>query len=74
MTMVDWAEIRWLHRAEGVPIRGIRTRFGIARNTVWAALASDGLLQYSAGGQAVRLRAPLPQASAEAGSPHVGTA
>jgi len=37
----DWAEIRRLHRAEGVPIKEIARRLGVARNTVKAALASD---------------------------------
>jgi transposase len=37
----DWAEIRRLHRAEGVPIKEIARRLGIARNTVRAALSSD---------------------------------
>lgn len=37
----DWAEIRRLHRAEGVPIKEIARRLGIARNTVRSALASD---------------------------------
>jgi transposase len=37
----DWAEIRRLYRAEGVPIREIARRLGMARNTVRAALASD---------------------------------
>lgn len=37
----DWAEIRRLHRAEGVPIKEIARRVGVARNTVRAALASD---------------------------------
>ncbi len=39
--MEDWAEIRRLHRAEGVPIKGIARRLGVARNTVRAALSSD---------------------------------
>lgn len=39
--MEDWAEIRRLHRAEGVPIKEIARRLGIARNTVRAALSSD---------------------------------
>lgn len=39
--MEDWAEIRRLHRAEGVPIKEIARRLGIARNTVRAALNSD---------------------------------
>jgi transposase len=37
----DWAEIRRLHRAEGVPIKEIARRLGVARNTVRAALVSD---------------------------------
>lgn len=39
--MEEWAEIRRLHRAEGVPIKEIARRLGVARNTVRAALASD---------------------------------
>jgi len=42
----DWAEIRRLHRAEGVPIKEIARRLGIARNTVRAALKSDGPPKY----------------------------
>ena len=30
--MEDWAEIRRLHRAEGLPIKEIARRLGIARN------------------------------------------
>jgi transposase len=37
----DWAEIRRLYRADGVPIKEIARRLGVARNTVRAALASD---------------------------------
>jgi IS30 family transposase len=37
----DRAEIRRLHRAEGVPIKEISRRLGVARNTVRAALKSD---------------------------------
>ncbi|MFF3062827.1 sigma factor-like helix-turn-helix DNA-binding protein, partial [Streptomyces sp. NPDC057909] len=37
----DWAEIRRLRRAEGVPIKEIAQRLGVARNTVRAALSSD---------------------------------
>jgi transposase len=36
----DWAEIRRLHRAEGMGIRAIARRLGISRNTVKKALAS----------------------------------
>ncbi len=44
--MEDWAEIRRLHRAEGVPIKEIARRLGVARNTVRAALSSDRPPQY----------------------------
>jgi transposase len=37
----DWAEIRRLHRADGVPIKQIARRLGVARNTVRAALSSE---------------------------------
>lgn len=37
----DWAEIRRLDRAEGMPIKEIALRLGVARNTVRAALNSD---------------------------------
>lgn len=39
--MEDWAEIRRLHRAEGMPIKAIMRRLGVARNTVRSALRSD---------------------------------
>ena len=44
--MEDWAEIRRLHRGEGVPIKEIVRRLGVARNTVRAALASDRAPRY----------------------------
>jgi transposase len=37
----DWAEVRRLHRAEGVSIKEIARRTGAARNTVRAALRTD---------------------------------
>lgn len=39
--MEDWAEVRRLHRAEGLKIRAIARRLGISKNTVKKALASD---------------------------------
>lgn len=39
--MEDWAEIRRLHRAEGLPIKAIVRVLGVSRNTVRAAIASD---------------------------------
>ena len=44
--MEDWAEIRRLHRAEGLPIKMIARTLGISRNTVRVALASEGPPQY----------------------------
>jgi transposase len=42
----DWAEIRRLRRSEGVSISEIARVLSISRNTVKAALASDGPPQY----------------------------
>jgi transposase len=42
----DWAEIRRLHRAEGLPIRQIVRIMDVSRNTVRAALRSDGPPRY----------------------------
>lgn len=39
--MEDWAEVRRLHRAEGLPIKEIVRQTGLARNTVRAALRSE---------------------------------
>lgn len=39
--MEDWAEIRRLHRAEGLPIKAVARVLGISKNTVKTALASD---------------------------------
>jgi transposase len=42
----DWAEIRRLHRAEGMSARAIARRLGMGRNTVRRALASEGPPRY----------------------------
>jgi transposase len=42
----DWAEIRRLHRAEGLPIKTIARTLGVSRNTVRAAVASDAPPKY----------------------------
>jgi transposase len=42
LSVEDWAEIRRLHRAEGMPIKVIARTVGVSRNTVRAALAGDG--------------------------------
>ena len=45
--MEDWAEIRRLHRSEGLPIKAIARRLGVARNTVRSALAADEPPRYA---------------------------
>src|SRR6202023_297495 len=42
----DWAEIRRLRRSERLPISEIARVLGISRNTVKAAVASDGPPKY----------------------------
>jgi transposase len=46
ISVEDWAEIRRLHRAEGMPIKAIVRVLGVSRNTVRAALVSDGPPRY----------------------------
>lgn len=46
LSVEDWAEIRRLHRAEGLPIKVIARTLGVSRNTVRAAVASDGPPKY----------------------------
>jgi transposase len=46
LSVEDWAEIRRLHRAEGLPIKAVARLLGISRNTVRAAVASDGPPRY----------------------------
>ncbi len=55
LSVEDWAEIRRLHRAEGLGIKTIARTLGISRNTVRAAIASDAPPRYQrrAAGSAV---------------------
>lgn len=46
ISVEDWAEIRRLHRAEGLPIKQIVRIMNVSRNTVRAALRSDGPPKY----------------------------
>ena len=46
LNMDDWAEVRRLHRGEGVSIREIARRMGLARNTVRTAVRSDAPPSY----------------------------
>ncbi|MFI6332482.1 IS21 family transposase [Micromonospora chersina] len=47
LSVEDWAEIRRLHRSEGMPIKAIARRLGVGRNTVRRALAAQGPPRYS---------------------------
>ena len=42
----EWAEIRRLHRAEGMAVKAIARHLGIARNTVRAALRAEAAPRY----------------------------
>ncbi len=46
LSVEDWAEIRRLHRGERVSISEIARVLGVSRNTVKAALRSDGPPKY----------------------------
>ena len=46
LSVEDWAEIRRLRRAEGLSISQIGRVLGVSRNTVRAAIASDGPPRY----------------------------
>lgn len=46
LSVDDWAEIRRLHRAEGMPIKEIARVMAVSRNTVRAAVRSSGLPRY----------------------------
>jgi hypothetical protein len=49
LSVENWAEVRRLHRAGGMPIKTIARVMGISRNTVRAALRSDGPPKYERG-------------------------
>jgi len=46
LSVEDWAEIRRLHRSEGVSILEVARLMGISRNTVKAASAAVGPPKY----------------------------
>jgi transposase len=46
LSVEDWAEIRRLHRSEGMAIKAIARVMGVSRNTVKAALRSEGPPRY----------------------------
>jgi transposase len=51
LSVEDWAEIRRLRRAEGLPIKQIARVLGVSRNTVRTALRADGPPKYERVGQ-----------------------
>ncbi|GAA1637848.1 IS21-like element ISMbo1 family transposase [Georgenia ruanii] len=59
--MEDWAEIRRLHRSEGMAIKAIARQLGVARNTVRSALASDSPPKYERKNAGSKLDAVEPQ-------------
>ena len=44
--MDEWAEIRRLHRSEGMPIKAIARKLGISKNTVRRALRAEEVPRY----------------------------
>ena len=44
--MDEWAEIRRLHRSEGLGIKAIARKLGVSKNTVRSALRSDEVPRY----------------------------
>jgi transposase len=51
LAVEDWAEIRRLHRSEGMPIKVIARVMGCSKNTVKGALASDEPPRYERPGR-----------------------
>jgi transposase len=47
IALETWAEIRRLHRSEGMGVKAIARHLGVARNTVRSALASDEPPRYA---------------------------
>jgi transposase len=62
ISVEDWAEIRRLHRAEGMPVRAIARRLALGRNTVRRALAAEGPPKY---------QRPLKGSIADAAEPRI---
>ena len=52
LSVEDWAEIRRLHRAEGIPIKQIPRVLSVSRNTVRTALRRAEPPRYERVGQA----------------------
>jgi transposase len=61
MSVEDWAEIRRLHRSEGMPIKAIARVMGVGRNTVRRALAAEGPPKYERVPRGSKVDAVEPQ-------------
>ncbi|WP_225732495.1 MULTISPECIES: IS21 family transposase [unclassified Nocardia] len=61
LAVEDWAEIRRLHRSEGLPIKAIARLLGVSRNTVRVALASDRPPKYERAAKGSIVDAVEPQ-------------
>ena len=46
ITLDEWAEIRRLHRSEGLGIKAIARKLGVSKNTVRRALRAEGVPRY----------------------------
>ena len=46
ITLDEWAEVRRLHRSEGLPIKAIARKLGISKNTVRRALRAEEVPRY----------------------------
>jgi Mu transposase-like protein len=46
ITLDEWAEIRRLHRSEGLGIKAVARKLGISKNTVRRALRAEGVPRY----------------------------
>lgn len=61
MSVEDWAEIRRLRRAEGMPIKAIARVMGVGRSTVRRALVPEGPPKYRRVSRGSRVDAVEPQ-------------
>jgi hypothetical protein len=57
----DWADIRRLHRSEGMPIKAIARVMGVSRNTVRSALRAEGPPRYERAGSGSTVDAVEPR-------------
>lgn len=61
LNVEEWAEIRRLRRAEGMPIKAIARVMGCSRNTVRAAVRAEGPPSYARPGRGSLVDAVEPR-------------